>query len=167
MREIAKEAGIALGGLYFHFESKDQLIRAVMERGSSIMYDGVVSALAVLPPTAKARERLDCAIQAYLTTTLENSEYVHALRFQHDQTLYSEEWGPYSVHRERHRQLWVGLVSDAQAEGALRKDIPARMIFYFILGALHCVPEWFDRSQWTSTHVIEGFTSMFHDGADA
>lgn len=32
MREIAREAGIALGGLYFHFKSKEDLIAARVPR---------------------------------------------------------------------------------------------------------------------------------------
>jgi AcrR family transcriptional regulator len=164
MRSIAKEAGITLGGLYFHFKSKEELIGALMERGSGIVYDQVQAALRVMPENATSRDLLEAAIHAHLSAALQNSEYALTLRFLHDNTLPSDEWEGYFKLRDQHREMWMRLINDAQNDGTLRQDVPATLIFFFILGAIGWVPDWFDGTRMGPDRVAHFLSYFCFDG---
>src|SRR5258708_37335125 len=76
---IAAAAGLKTGSVYFHFESKDQLVEAMLEEGllASLAYlDG---ALAAVPDQADAAKRLGAAIRAHATPVHELSNYTVAV----------------------------------------------------------------------------------------
>src|SRR4051812_19152867 len=49
IRDIAKEAGVALGALYFHFASKEEFATAVFEQGIQAIWSHVEGVVAKLP----------------------------------------------------------------------------------------------------------------------
>ncbi len=58
---ICKESGLPASSVYWHFENKEGLLEAVMERGSHRMLDEIVEAHAATPGTP--RERLHQLLQ--------------------------------------------------------------------------------------------------------
>src|SRR5258708_39564890 len=55
---IAAAAGLQTGSVYFHFESKDQLVEAMLEEGLSASLAFLDKALAAVPENADAATRL-------------------------------------------------------------------------------------------------------------
>jgi AcrR family transcriptional regulator len=64
---IAAAAGLKTGNVYFHFESKDQLVEAMLEEGLSASLAFLDKALAAVPENADAATRLSAAIRAHAT----------------------------------------------------------------------------------------------------
>jgi AcrR family transcriptional regulator len=167
MRDIAREAGIALGGLYFHFNSKDELIGALIERGSRTIYESVLGALESLPENATSREKLDKAIHAHIGTALRHGEYSLTLRYLRDESAPDIVWTGYKSLREAHRDMWMTVIHDAQADGTLRADVPPILMFFYILGAIGWVPEWYDARRTTPERIADHFSQFFLDGVTA
>src|SRR5262245_44539806 len=72
---IAAAAGVRTGSVYFHFESKAVLCRAVLEEGLTRTHDLLNEALAVLPADASAADRLHAAIGAHAAAVHELRAY--------------------------------------------------------------------------------------------
>src|SRR5712675_1190281 len=70
---IAAAAGLKTGSVYFHFESKDQLVEAMLEEGLSASLAFLDKALAAVPENADAATRLSAAIRAHATAVHELS----------------------------------------------------------------------------------------------
>ena len=76
MREIATEAGVAVGAAYYYFDSKDALVMAFYERSQGEMHPAIEAAL----DNAKTLEaRLDCIISTKFRYFHPNRQLLGAL----------------------------------------------------------------------------------------
>jgi AcrR family transcriptional regulator len=79
MRQVASEAGVTIGAIYAHFESKDDLLRGAME-----YYRAIVPELDV-PPARSVRELL-CGRMKVLLASVDSGDerQITINRFQHE-----------------------------------------------------------------------------------
>ena len=77
MRDIAREAGILSGSVYYHFESKEELLLAVHEQGVSNIMEGVDKALA--GAGADPWARLEAACVGHLEALLVGGDYAQVV----------------------------------------------------------------------------------------
>lgn len=76
MRQVAAEAGMAVGATYYHFDSKDALVLAFYERAQNEMHSEIISAL----DRARSLEaRLRAIISTKLTYFAPNRRLLSAL----------------------------------------------------------------------------------------
>src|SRR5258707_13714511 len=76
---MAAAAGLKTGSVYFHFESKDQLVEAMLEEGLLASLAFLDAALAAFPNNADAATRLGAAIRSHATAVHELSNYTVAV----------------------------------------------------------------------------------------
>jgi TetR/AcrR family transcriptional regulator, cholesterol catabolism regulator len=125
MRAIAGGCSIKAASLYHYFDSKDEIVAAIMTRSSASIvarHDGIRAA--GLPP----RERVEALVRA----TLENfRDHPEAARMFYENPAYVADAPLLQRVRDEAREndaLWVQTIDDAIGAGALRDDIdPARM----------------------------------------
>ena len=77
MRDIAADAGMLAGSLYYHFTSKTALLIAVHEEGVRRIADAVDAAVAAADP-ADPWQRLEQALAARTTETLQFAQAADA-----------------------------------------------------------------------------------------
>jgi AcrR family transcriptional regulator len=134
---IAAAAGLKTGSVYFHFESKDQLVEAMLEEGLLASLAFLDKALSAVPENADAATRLGAAIRAHATAVHELSNYTVAVlgpSFPRD--------AAGAVARRLRRTYvsrWTQLVTDAQSAGVLAGEPDPRLLRDLILGALNAV----------------------------
>jgi AcrR family transcriptional regulator len=134
---IAAAAGLKTGSVYFHFESKDQLVEAMLEEGLLASLAFLDAALAALPNNADAATRLGAAIRSHATAVHELSNYTVAVLAS---SFPNESSGP--VVRKLRRTYvsrWTQLVTDAQNAGVLPPEPDPRLLRDLIFGALNAV----------------------------
>jgi AcrR family transcriptional regulator len=131
-REIAKRAGVALAALPYHFETKDALWRAAVDRIFALLHDAMAArldALAGLEP----RERLRRALRDFLAFAAAHPE-LH--RFMLREGTAPSERLTWLV--DRHvRPLYERLTrwfAAAQREGVVPPGRPEHL-FYAMIGA--------------------------------
>ena len=134
---IAAAAGLKTGSIYFHFESKDRLVEAMLEEGllASIAY--LDAALAAVPDQADAAARLGAAIRAHATAVHELSNYTVAVLAPN---FPSDSAGAAARKlRRSYVSRWTELVRHAQSAGVLAPQPDARQLRDLIFGALNAV----------------------------
>lgn len=137
LNAIAVAAGLKTGSIYFHFDSKDHLVEAMLEEGLLASLAFLDAAFAALPPKADAAARLAAAIRAHATAVHELSDYTVAVLAP---ALPSESAGSaYRKLRRTYVARWTELVTDAQQAGALVKGPDPRLLRDLIFGALNAV----------------------------
>lgn len=143
LRDVAERAGMGAGSMYYHFASKDAILREVLDVGIATIDEAVRAAVAALPADATPAERLREAIRADLRALLETSQYTPAYARIYNQL-------PATIKRRDHpRRLayltyWRELVSAAQRAGQLRDDLPVEVFVEFLVGAMSRTTEWFN-----------------------
>ena len=134
---IAEAAGLKTGSVYFHFESKDQLVEAMFVEGlqASLVY--LDNAHSSAPPHADAATRLGLAIRAHARAVRELADYARAVlgpSFPKD-AVGATAWRL----RRKYVSRWRALVVDAQVDSILPRDADPRLLRDLLLGALNAV----------------------------
>jgi TetR/AcrR family transcriptional regulator, cholesterol catabolism regulator len=134
---IAAAAGLKTGSVYFHFESKDQLVEAMLEEGLLASLAFLDAALAAVPDNADAATRLAAAIRAHATAVRELSNYTIAVLA----SSFPDDSAGAVVRKLRRTYVsrWTQLVTDAQSAGVLARKPDPRLLRDLIFGALNAV----------------------------
>lgn len=155
LRDIADQAELKAGSLYYHFASKEELAEAVMDEGVMGARRRAEQAVAELMPGADALA-VEAAFRGHLNYLLEEADFaVATLRMLH-QT-------PDAV-RNRHmrKQRAFGrfyarlfrLFERARAAGLIRPEFDRSALRMLLLGALNWSPEWFDADGLTADQLV-------------
>ncbi|HEY4166291.1 MAG TPA: TetR/AcrR family transcriptional regulator [Reyranella sp.] len=141
VRRIAAAAKIEAGSIYYHFSSRDEIMRAVLESGVGGARDEVMRAIAEAGEHSPPLVRLRAALLAHLKYTL---------REHFSSRLKSIRRLPKRL-RERHMQqerdyaaIFTGLLREADKQGLLRPDFDLSVVRMLMLGSLTWAAEWYD-----------------------
>jgi AcrR family transcriptional regulator len=165
VRDIAEEAGVALGGLYRHFPSKEHFIAAVLVDGMREINAEVRQAIESLPAGATLRDRIAAAIQAQATSTRRRGgTFDQAVRYERSSDSPRSVWKPYRDAVSAYRAMWKTLIVAAQQRGEIRKGLSATMLAFYLLGSVVWINQWHRPQGRTIDRVANDFADYFLDG---
>jgi len=163
LRDIANELNMKAGSLYYHFESKEQLVLEVLNIGLQNITDKVMAAIDALPEDATSRERLFAAAKGHLTALLEKGDYtstsIRNLGLLPDSVL--EE---VMVSRKKYENMWRTWIEEAQAKGDIRADINIKVLRLSIFGALNRTVAWYKEGELSINEIAEIQMGFLWDG---
>lgn len=141
LRDIAAAAGMQAGSLYYHFDSKEDLVREVLSLGTALVEERVRGALAGEAESAGALDMIRTAMTAHLQALHDKGDYASA-----NIRCYGHVPKELKAHlrkaRSSYEELWTGLIGRAQACGDLREDIDPEALRLAIIGMLNWTLEW-------------------------
>ncbi|HEX4210876.1 MAG TPA: TetR/AcrR family transcriptional regulator [Candidatus Binataceae bacterium] len=135
MRDIAKEVGMLSGSIYYHFQSKEEMLLAVYEQGMQRIADEVARAVA---EAEEPWQRLEAACAAHLRGLLAYHDYAIVMI----RTLPSEAGTLGPRIRELRRAFearFRALIDDL----ALPEHIDRRYVLLMLFGALNWSHVWY------------------------
>jgi TetR/AcrR family transcriptional regulator, cholesterol catabolism regulator len=141
LSDIADRAGMKAGSLYYHFDSREDLVREILHRGIETSFDHVRTAVDALGPGGSAIERLAAAVRAHTMAILEISAYASARARIVGQV-------PPAVAKAHQRDqraygtYWNELFEAAQAQGDIAGDVDLFVVRMLALGAMNWIAEW-------------------------
>ena len=163
LKDIASLAGLQAGSLYYHFDTKEELVEAVLDTGVDGAIAATREAVAALGADADPLARLRVAIAAHLRFMLAESTYASA-----NIRMFSQV--PESIRRRHLRRqraygaFWRGLFREAAAAGAIRADLDLSVARMLALGALNWSVEWYREGRRTPSEVAAHAATMILDG---
>ncbi|MFQ5517136.1 MAG: TetR/AcrR family transcriptional regulator [Acidimicrobiia bacterium] len=157
MRDIAAEAGMQTASIYYHFDSKDDLLTAVHEDGLRTITAAVTAAIQDTDP---GWARLGAACRAHLATLLEGGDFFKAVMRQ----LPREFSGRDKVMklRDDHERIFTEVIS--QLDLAPGTDL--RHLRLMLLGAMNWCFTWYHRGAATPTEIADRFVEFLRVGLD-
>jgi TetR/AcrR family transcriptional regulator, cholesterol catabolism regulator len=140
-REVAALLGMQKASLYYHIESKEDLLYFICKYSLERIRDDVTAAV------AKVEDRLE-RVRALIGAHIESMLHDHG---EHATTL--AEMHALSRHRrtqvlalrDAYQDLVRSILEDAQNSGALRCDIEAKYLCLAVLGLMNRVLVWYRR----------------------
>ncbi len=163
LTDIAAAADTQAGSLYYHFDSKEQLLDQVLERGHGRVAETVRQRIENLGPAASFRQRLQAAILAHLEINLHHDDYAAANLHLHNQI-------PESIrqqHIKKHRAYaayWQGLFAGAQAAGEIRRDVDISMARLNLFGMMNWSVEWYRPGRLDIEALADNMCRTLFDG---
>ncbi|EHB59248.1 regulatory protein TetR [Mycolicibacterium rhodesiae JS60] len=142
LSDIAEAAEIQTGSLYYHFSSREDLVREVLTTAAHSITDRVIARVDALDPATSGVDRIRVAVLAHIEAVLESSDYSAAMLRLIGQLPADIEADARRA-RQTYSLFWRRLFESAQAEGALRDDLNLKAVRQLVLGGLNALPEWF------------------------
>ena len=163
LKDIAARAAMQAGSLYYHFDTKEDLVAAVLSAGVDGAFAATREAVEALGVGADPLARLRAAIAAHLRVVLSEHAYASA-------NLRILGQVPDAV-RERHlkRQreygdYWRTLFQEAAKSGALRPGLDLSVLRMLTLGALNWSVEWYRDGKRSPNEIAAHASTMLLDG---
>jgi AcrR family transcriptional regulator len=142
LSDIAAEAGIQTGSLYYHFDGRERLVEEVLRLGVEVAWQHVRDALDALPRDSTAGQRLETAIRAHAAACLEISDYTAA-----NSRIFSmagpEARGRHYVLQRRYGDYFQELLEAAVRSGELRSGLDLGVVRMLLFGAMNWTAEWY------------------------
>jgi TetR/AcrR family transcriptional regulator, cholesterol catabolism regulator len=141
LRQIAARAKIKAGSIYYHFDSKEEILDEVLDRGLRHVFETVKGAVDRAGKVSH-RRRIALAIEAHLVALLETSDFTSANIRMYGQ-LPEHLKKPHRPLRRAYAAYWDRLFLNARRAGEIRADMEIVPLRMFVIGALNWTIEWF------------------------
>ena len=164
LRGIAAESGMKAGSLYYHFESKDEIVTEILNIGVRRVHAAVDGALAALPAGASAGDEVRAGMAAHLRALHEAGDYTSAnIRIfgQVPAAIRDAHRGA----RRDYEALWTGVLRRGIASGELRADLDVPRLCAFLLGAMNSSLEWLEPKRDAVARTAAELASLVLHGA--
>jgi len=142
LSEIAARAKVRSPAVYYHFDSRDDLIAEVLRVGQQQVRRHVEQAITSVPPDRPYLDRIAAACRAHVRIQVAMADFAgavsrnaaHASGPLHDEL---------HLESDRYHDVWRSLISEAIAQGELRPELDASAARMLAIGALNWITEWF------------------------
>jgi AcrR family transcriptional regulator len=143
LADIAAAADLRAASLYYHFESREDLVIELMRLAWERTYEFVCRSVEQLPARSSHLDRLAVAMSAHLVSALEKGTHTAAVIEIMGQV-------PEGVRRQslvdqrKYIAYWRAILQGAASTREIRSDLDLFAMLMMILGALNWTADWYD-----------------------
>lgn len=153
-RDIAAASGMQSGSPFYHFKSKNALLHAVMQEGMELALQGQKRALARLPHSSSAHQRLHALVLHHLHVLLDEGNDFIAVMVTEQRALLPEHRMAIREVRDRYEQAWRDVLAELENQAQLHA--PASVTRLALFGSLHGTLNWYHAGQRLSLPELAG-----------
>jgi|SRR5579871_118659 len=138
-REIAALLRIQKASLYYHIESKEDLLFTICQSSLEQIRRDVETAIGGV---AGPFERIRTLVRAHVESMLRDQEE-HAATLSEMRALSEERLAQVIALRDSYEEIVRAVLQDAQDAGVLRRDVPVKFLCLNLLGLMNRVEVWY------------------------
>ena len=139
-RDIAEAVGMRSGSPFYHFRSKQELLKAAIIGGLEAAYERLLAATAEVTDSTDAEPRLRAMIRAHLGNLLEG-ECPTPMLLGETRALDASDKAEIAAAFDRYQLPWQSVLNDLAASGKLPSAAPPVRLLLF--GMLNWAPQWY------------------------
>ena len=163
VRDIADAAGILSGSLYHHFDSKESMVDEILQTFQSQLFAAYDD---VLASNLSPRQRIEAAVRLSFEAIDEHHHEVAIFQNEADWLSGLGERFAYLADRNaQSRQVWLTLLTDGVASGALKPDVDVELAYRFIRDTVWVAVRWYRPGGGLSAEAVaDQYLSILLDG---
>src|SRR5579872_6849125 len=142
LSEVAEEAGTQAGSLYYHFDSREELVEEVLQAGVALSFARARAVLDELPRNSSPLQRLEAALRAHIKFQLVESDYARAVVRSMGQCP-EDMWKRVNEKFKAYGRFFDSLIAAAMRAGQLDPKVDQSALRMLLIGAANWAPEWY------------------------
>jgi TetR/AcrR family transcriptional regulator, cholesterol catabolism regulator len=163
-RELSARLGINKASLYYHIESKEDLLRLICLESLRRVTEAVNEAL---ESSDDPLEKVHAICHAHLTSVLSDLD-LHATMLLELRALTGQRRIDVQRARDTYESLLVTAIADAQTAGLMRDDLTAKDLTVGLLSLLNWTISWYKPDgKMSPDDLAEMFWRLYTGGAEA
>jgi TetR/AcrR family transcriptional regulator, cholesterol catabolism regulator len=159
--ELALALGMAAGGLYHYFASKEELLIAICDQLMDPLLDNAEALVAEdSPPDVQLRS----LVRLWVAQVIEHRD--HMLVFQQERHVidHGEQWEGVRDRRKRFERLVTRVLRRAAEQGLIRAEDP-RLALSALLGMVNYTAQWHrPRGRLSAGEIADGYVDLILAG---
>lgn len=161
VQEVVEAAGVTKGAMYHYFGSKDDLLYEIYHRLLTVQMERLEK---LLSGEGSYASRVHAAAVDVVMTSLANLDDT-VIFFRSMHMLGAEKQALVRAERRRYHERFRGVISDGQAAGDFRSDVPAELVVDYYFGAIHHLGVWYKpKGRLSARKVAEHYGDMLIAG---
>lgn len=163
LNDIASAARLRAGSIYYHFDSKEQILEEVLDIGIRRIADTVIRDVRALPADASPSLKIRAGIETHLRTLLQHGPYSSANIRIFGQAPRSAQQRNLTL-RNLYADFWRDLLAEARDAGEIDPNFDLSLIRMFLFGALNWTVEWYKPGKRTLSEFADEVWTILFDG---
>ncbi len=140
MNDIAAALKLSKGGLYHHFQSKDEILFHLMDHAMNITQERVVN---VVRGISGAEERLRTLIRLHIGVVLSEGDREITVMLHENHPLPPSLRKRINARKKDYIHFVEGLIADVQRERQAKGGVSARAAAFALLGMINWIYQWY------------------------
>ena len=158
LRDIAAALDMKAGSLYYHFDSKEQLVLEILKLGLENIINTVI--------TRTTEEVLIEAAKGHLTALLEKGDYTSTSIRNYGQMPAAVQEKGRGI-RDKYENMWRKWLVAAQKRGDIDASVDLKILRLSLLGSLNRTLAWYSPGEKTIDEIAEIQVGFFWNGIKA
>lgn len=161
VQSVVEDAGLTKGAFYYHFASKEELLRVIHDEFIDHQLAAVRSVLASTDdPAGQLRGLIRTAVEAV------ESYRSHVAVFLGERRFLSEEgFAEIKVKRDEMEGVFLGVVQRGQRAGVIRADLVPQVLSLGVIGMCAWAYQWYSpQGKLSAREIADTFTAMVWEG---
>jgi TetR/AcrR family transcriptional regulator, cholesterol catabolism regulator len=135
IRDIARATGVSLSGLYYYFQSKEELLYLIQDHAFTILLGGLEERLAGVEDPVR---RIRILIDNHLTYFVQNMAEMKVLSHEAE-TLSGEYYQRVNAQKRRLTEIGMKILADLRPES----DLDPRVAAFALFGMMNWIYTWY------------------------
>lgn len=163
MNDIAAALKLSKGGLYHHFQSKDEILFYLMDHAMNITQERVVN---VVGAVSGAEEKLRTLIRLHIGVVLSESDREITVMLHENHPLPSSLRKRINTRKKDYIHFVESLIADVQRERKAKGGVSARAAAFALLGMINWIYQWYKPAGTLQVETLaRQYTEIFFTGA--
>ncbi len=161
MRDLARETGMSLAGMYHYVSGKDELLYLIQEQCFAAVLQGAGAAVA---GASSPRNRLERFIRHHVTFFAGHMSEMQVLSHEAE-SLSGERLNSINELKRQYVALLTVLIRGVNGENGVRYEIDSNVASYALFGMMNWIYNWYDPAGPVSPEMLsDQFARLFLDG---
>jgi TetR/AcrR family transcriptional regulator, cholesterol catabolism regulator len=172
MNDVAAALKLSKGGLYHHFESKDEILFHIMSHAMQITEDRVINVVRRLDVRGDAsgmditEERLRTLIRLHIEVVLSPEDREITVMLHENHPLPPALRRKINARKKDYVHFVENLIADVQRKRGSRSSVTPRAAAFALVGMINWIYQWYKPDgPLTGDALVQQYTDIFFHGA--
>ena len=163
MNDVAAALKLSKGGLYHHFQSKDEILFHIMSHAMDITEERVINPVRRMDG---AEERLRELIRLHIEVVLSEEDREITVMLHENHPLPTSLRRKINARKKDYIHFVENLVADAQRQRSSSSGVAPRAAAFALVGMINWIYQWYKpEGSLTGTDIVRQYTDIFFRGA--